>query len=224
MQTSKRSLHWGSEKTARDPAEGQRKLSFLNFYFLFKHYRICQEYKLTVKWSFLCSAFFVDRLSHQGQAFHGNIKGDNEQKSIWEAEVVIWLKKSVHVQEARGVRDRLTLSVLCRLLCVRVCVFASALPPFFIWLASTLSLLGFFSPSPLDSCVFFHVLFSFIVCKSRSCTADFCLFQTLFATRQLFLLCLMAHYWNDDFQLGPVQWNCVPSCDLNHVWAMYEPV
>lgn len=62
-------------------------------------------------------------------------------------------KKSVRVQEARGVRDRLTLSALCRLLCVRVSVFASALPHFFIWFAfHTFSFYAFFSPR--YSCVF----------------------------------------------------------------------
>lgn len=133
------------------------------FLLLFKHFSIYQQYKIPVKLSCLCSALLVDRLSHQWQPFHENIIGDNETKDYLRGRSSYLGKKSVRVQEARGVRDRLTLSALCRLLCVRVCVFASALPPFFTWLASTFFLVCFFFPYSQQLCLF-HVLFSFIVC------------------------------------------------------------
>lgn len=142
------------------------------------------------------------------------------QKSIWEAEVVIWVKKqSVRVQEARGVRDRLTLSALCRLLCVRVCVFASALhlntfPPFAFFPSSPLSTAVSF-PCP----VLFHCLYESLTC---------CWFLSLSdSTRQLFLLCLLTHYLNDFFffsQLGPCVCDCVAGvCVIGaHVWDRLE--
>lgn len=147
-----------------------------------------------------------------------------KQKNIREAES-IWVKKSVRVQETRGVRDRLTLSALCRLLCAELSVYFSIATFFSSDLLQTLFRLSFFffllslSLTSQQLCLF-HVLFCFIVCQSRSCTADFYLFQTLFSTRRLFLLCLMTHYLNEDFQFGTVHvrvcW-CLTT-------AMYETV
>lgn len=139
-----------------------------------------------------------------------------KQKSLFEEE-----KNSVYVQEARGVRDRLTLSALCRLLCVHgLCVFASALPPFFIWIASTLFLLLFFPL--LDSCVFsmscFVSLFELLMCcwerflsvsDSLTSLPDDC-----------FLLCLLTHTYVMIFSLVLCMWLHTA------VWlcALYETV
>lgn len=158
--------------------------------------------------------------SRQSQAFHANILGHNDTKECLRGRSSNLVLKSVHVQEARGVRDRLTLSALCWLLCVRVCL-PQLCHLFFIWLASTLfPLCLFFSLHFSRQLCLFHVLFCFIVYTSRSCAADFYHFHTLFFTRQLFLLCLLTHYLNDDFQLGP---GCVCVCVRDSVPVCFTP-
>lgn len=130
------------------------------------------------------------------------------------------LKESVCVQEARGVRDRLTLCSLSAI--VRPCVCLSIATFFHLTCLNTFPSLPFFLASSRQLCLF-HVLFCFIVCKSRSCAADFYQFQTLFSSRQLFLLCLLTHHLNYDFQAGqPVCVTVFRCVTPAHVWDRLE--
>lgn len=135
--------------------------------------------------------------------------GDNEQKSIWEAEVVIWVKKREYVRRKPEVSETDWLSLLSVGYCASVSACSpQRLPPFFILLPH----FSFFAspppPPPLLSrqlCLF-HVLFCFIVCERRSCTADFYHFSdSVLRQTIVFLLCSLTHCLNDDFQLGPVR-------------------
>lgn len=166
----------------------------------------------SVKLSFICRTVLLDKLSHQWQAFHENIIGEYETKEYLRGRSshLRRKKKSVCVQEARGVRDRLTLSALCRLLCVRVCVclpqhchlFSSELLQhfsfcFFFFLSTAVSF-----PCP----VLFH-------CLSCSCAAenDFYQFQTLSLLHQTIVFCYA--YWHI-LMWWFSAWSCVCNCAL----------
>lgn len=133
---------------------------------------------MTVQLSFLRSALLGVRLSHLWQAFHENVIRHNETKEhLRGRRSYLGGKMSVHVQEARGVRDWLTLSARSRLLCVRVCVCLSFATFFHLTCFNTFPLCVC---PPFTSCLH-HVLFCFIVCEP----ADFNQFQTLFSDQTI---------------------------------------
>lgn len=138
-----------------------------------------------------------------------------KQKSIWEADVIIWENKSV-CKKPESETDWLSL-LSVGYCCVRVCAFASALPPFFIWLASTLSFLF----SALNSRVFslscfvslyvrvVHVLQIFISFWVCSC-------QTVVS---VLLPDTLLNWW---FSALSCVCDCVPGCDWSLVWDCLE--
>lgn len=83
--------------------------------------------------------------------------GDNEQKSVWEAEVVIWVKKREYVRRKPEVSETDWLSPLSVGYCASVSAcWPQRLPPFFI-LLQHFSFFAFFLPpsSPLSTAVSF---------------------------------------------------------------------
>lgn len=173
--------------------------------------------KIRVKWWFPCSALLIDRLSHQWQAFRGNIIGDNETKQYLRGRSsYLGRKNRVYVCRKPEVSETDWLPLLAvGLLCPSVCLSVAT---FFL-----LSCFNTFSSFPLlDSCVFSMSRFVslFVTVAYVPLKNDFYQFQTLFSTRQLFLLCLLTHNSNEDFQLGAVYVNvcwCVTG-------AMYETI
>lgn len=180
-----------------------------NFSLPFQHF---PTNKLTVNLSFLCGASLADGLSHQWQAFHAIIMGDNEQKSVWEAEVVIWVKKREYVRRKPEVSETDWLSPLSVGYCASVSACSpQRLPPFFI-LLQHFSFFAFFLPpsSPPSTAVSFSMsCFVSLFARDTCALLIFITFQTLFSARRLFF-CYA--YWhialNDDFQRGPAHGGC----------------